>query len=126
MISVVPADVGKPTVKSDKALVRDGSCLWENAVYETVKFSRDAKTGKIHERIYYFVVGTVWNVTQMKFVPFFASKLLSKANSHFLCIRGHQKVEFLEKPQLISPIMSRRLRFPWLLFPLRTQKLKLF
>ncbi|KAL1547618.1 myosin-11-like isoform X2 [Salvia divinorum] len=58
MISVVPADVGKPTVKSDKALVRDGSCFWENPVYETVKFNREPKTGKIHERIYYFVVGT--------------------------------------------------------------------
>lgn len=58
MISVVPADVGKPTVKSDKALVRDGSCFWENPVHETVKFSREPKSGKIHERIYYFVVGT--------------------------------------------------------------------
>ncbi|KAL0393520.1 UNVERIFIED_CONTAM: hypothetical protein Slati_4318200 [Sesamum latifolium] len=58
MISVVPADVGKPTVKSDKAAVRDGSCFWENPVYETVKFNRDTKSGKIHERIYYFVVGT--------------------------------------------------------------------
>ncbi|KAG6428674.1 hypothetical protein SASPL_112927 [Salvia splendens] len=58
MISVVPADVGKPTVKSDKASVRDGSCFWENPVYETVKFNREPKTGKIQERIYYFVVGT--------------------------------------------------------------------
>ncbi|CAA2993374.1 Hypothetical predicted protein [Olea europaea subsp. europaea] len=30
MISVVPADVGKPNVKSDKAIVRDSVCLWEN------------------------------------------------------------------------------------------------
>ncbi|EYU29739.1 hypothetical protein MIMGU_mgv1a000817mg [Erythranthe guttata] len=58
MISVVPSDIGKPTVKSDKASVRDGSCFWENPVYETVKFSRDPKSGKIHERIYHFVVGT--------------------------------------------------------------------
>lgn len=58
MISVVPADVGKPTVRSDKASVRDGSCFWENPVYETVKFNREPKSGKIHERIYYFVVGT--------------------------------------------------------------------
>ncbi|KAL1559819.1 myosin-11-like [Salvia divinorum] len=58
MISVVPADIGKPTVKSEKALIRDESCFWENPVYETVKFSREPKTGKIHERIYYFVVGT--------------------------------------------------------------------
>lgn len=59
MISVVPADVGKPTLKSDKAVVRDGSCFWENPVYETVKFNREPKSGKIHERIYYFVVGMV-------------------------------------------------------------------
>ncbi|XP_041994491.1 myosin-11-like isoform X2 [Salvia splendens] len=58
MVSVVPADIGKPTVKSDKVLIRDESCFWENPVYETVKFSREPKTGKIHERIYYFVVGT--------------------------------------------------------------------
>ncbi|KAG8374914.1 hypothetical protein BUALT_Bualt10G0045100 [Buddleja alternifolia] len=58
MISVVPADAGKPSVKSDKAAVREGSCFWENPVYETVKFNREPKSGKIHERIYYFVVGT--------------------------------------------------------------------
>lgn len=63
MISVVPADTGKPSVKSDKAAVRDGSCFWENPVYETVKFNQDPKSGKIHGRIYYFVVGTVCNVT---------------------------------------------------------------
>ncbi|TMW90238.1 hypothetical protein EJD97_016024 [Solanum chilense] len=58
MVSVVPADVGKPTVRSEKATVRDGSCYWENGVLETVKFVREPKTGKIHERIYNFVVGT--------------------------------------------------------------------
>ncbi|KAL8543723.1 hypothetical protein ACS0TY_004329 [Phlomoides rotata] len=58
MISLVPADVGKPTVKSDKASVRDGSCIWDNPVYESVKFNRDPKSGKIHEKIYYFVIGT--------------------------------------------------------------------
>lgn len=74
MISVVPADVGKPTVKSDKALVRDGSCFWENPVYETVKFNREPKSGKIHERIYYFVVGTVWDLPQMISILCFAAK----------------------------------------------------
>ncbi|MCD7460870.1 hypothetical protein HAX54_044633 [Datura stramonium] len=58
MVSVVPADVGKPTVRSEKATVRDGSCYWENGVLETVKFAREPKSGKIHERIYNFVVGT--------------------------------------------------------------------
>ncbi|XP_022157644.1 myosin-3-like [Momordica charantia] len=55
-LSVVPGDVGKPTARLDKATVRDGSCKWENPVYETVKFVRDTKTGKINEKIYYFLV----------------------------------------------------------------------
>ncbi|KAK6130053.1 hypothetical protein DH2020_036180 [Rehmannia glutinosa] len=58
MISIVPAESGKPTVKSDKATVRDGSCFWDNPVYETVKFNQDPKSGKIHEKIYYFVIET--------------------------------------------------------------------
>lgn len=58
MVSLVPADTGKPTEKSDKAVARDGRCLWENPVYETVKFNREPKSGKIHERKYHFVVGT--------------------------------------------------------------------
>ncbi|XP_055819629.1 uncharacterized protein LOC129888685 isoform X2 [Solanum dulcamara] len=58
MISVVPADVGKPTLKLEKAPVRDGSCYWEKAVLETVKFIQEPKSGKIHEKIYYFILGT--------------------------------------------------------------------
>ncbi|GFZ02135.1 myosin heavy chain-related protein [Actinidia rufa] len=57
-ISLVPVDVGKPTVKSEKAVIRDGSCYWENPVYETVKFFREPKTGKIREKIYNLVVST--------------------------------------------------------------------
>lgn len=59
MVSVIPGDVGKPTVKLDKAVVRDGSCRWESPVYETVKFDQEPKTGKIKERVYNFVVSTV-------------------------------------------------------------------
>ncbi|KAJ4832028.1 hypothetical protein Tsubulata_010276 [Turnera subulata] len=58
VISVVPGDVGKPTARLEKGIVRDGSCRWEYPVYETVKFIRDAKTGKINERIYQFIVST--------------------------------------------------------------------
>lgn len=59
MISVVPADVGKPTLKLEKAIVRDGSCYWDKAVFETVKLIQEPKSGKIHEKIYYFILGTV-------------------------------------------------------------------
>ncbi|MED6222807.1 hypothetical protein PIB30_068020 [Stylosanthes scabra] len=58
MVSLVPDDVGKPTVKLEKTQVQDGACLWENPVFESVKLVRDAKTGKIHEKIYHFIVST--------------------------------------------------------------------
>lgn len=59
IVSVVPADVGKPTLRLEKAKIQDGSCYWKTAVYETVKFVQEPKSGKIHERIYHFIVGTV-------------------------------------------------------------------
>lgn len=62
MISVVPGDVGKPTVRSEKAIIENGCCRWGNPIYETVKFSRELKTGKISERIYHFILSTVRNV----------------------------------------------------------------
>ncbi|KAJ7010693.1 leucine-rich repeat-containing protein [Populus alba x Populus x berolinensis] len=37
---------------------REESCRWEYPVYETVKYIRDVKTGKINERIYHFFVST--------------------------------------------------------------------
>ncbi|XP_058222575.1 uncharacterized protein LOC131332390 [Rhododendron vialii] len=58
IIHFFPADVGKPTVRLEKAAIRDGSCSWENPVYETVKFFREPKTGKIQEKIYTFVIST--------------------------------------------------------------------
>ncbi|XP_022159191.1 myosin-11 isoform X2 [Momordica charantia] len=58
MISLVPDDVGKPTVKLEKAAIQEGTCIWENPVYETVKLVREIKTGKINEKIYHFVVST--------------------------------------------------------------------
>lgn len=59
LVSLIPADVGKPVVKSEKATVQNETCRWENPVYETVKFNRDLRTGKINERIYHFLVSTV-------------------------------------------------------------------
>ncbi|XAR55056.1 hypothetical protein NMG60_11030435 [Bertholletia excelsa] len=57
-ISLVPADVGKPTARLEKGEIREGICYWKNPVYETVKLFREPKTGKIHEKIYYFVIST--------------------------------------------------------------------
>ncbi|KAL0643774.1 hypothetical protein Bca4012_042064 [Brassica carinata] len=58
ILSLVPGDVGKPTARSEKAVVRDGQCRWEIPVYETVKFLKDAKTGKVNQRIYHLIVST--------------------------------------------------------------------
>lgn len=58
-MALVPLEVGKPTVKSEKAAIHDGSCRWENPIYETVKLIREPKTGKINDKIYQFSVSTV-------------------------------------------------------------------
>ncbi|KAK8690965.1 hypothetical protein V6N13_074489 [Hibiscus sabdariffa] len=58
MLSVVPGDGGKPRTKLEMATVLDGNCRWENPVYETVKFARAPKTGKISEKIYHFILST--------------------------------------------------------------------
>ncbi|EOA15970.1 hypothetical protein CARUB_v10004065mg [Capsella rubella] len=57
-ISIVPGDVGKSTGKAEKATVLDGHCRWESPVFEAVKFLQDVKTGKVNQRIYYFIVST--------------------------------------------------------------------
>lgn len=57
-VSLVPADVGKPTVRLEKAAIVDGTCFWENPVYETMKFIRDPKTRRFNEKYYYFIVSS--------------------------------------------------------------------
>ncbi|ESW24281.1 hypothetical protein PHAVU_004G116900 [Phaseolus vulgaris] len=57
-VALVPDNVGKPTVKLEKVAVQDGTCSWENPIFESVKFVRDAKSGKLQEKIYHFLVST--------------------------------------------------------------------
>ncbi|KAI4303506.1 hypothetical protein MLD38_039124 [Melastoma candidum] len=56
MVSVVPSDVGKPIVRLEKSVVKDGKCRWENTVHETVNFGRESKSGRFTESIYQFIV----------------------------------------------------------------------
>ncbi|CAL9237609.1 unnamed protein product [Arabidopsis halleri] len=58
ILSLVPGDIGKPTARSEKAIVNDGHCRWDIPVYETVKFLKDVKTGKVNQRIYHLIVST--------------------------------------------------------------------
>ncbi|KAL8170654.1 hypothetical protein V2J09_022458 [Rumex salicifolius] len=58
VLSLIPADTGKPTAKLEKHEIRDDCCYWESPVFETVKLVQDPKNGKIHDRIYYFIIST--------------------------------------------------------------------
>jgi len=56
MVSLVPVDVGKPSLRTEKTAIVDGDCHWLNPVYETVKLTQDQKTGKISDKVYQFIV----------------------------------------------------------------------
>nr|GMD00647.1 cingulin-like protein 1 [Ipomoea batatas] len=58
MISLVSADTRRTSVKMGRAEIVEGACSWESPVCETIKLERDPKTGRIQEKIYYFVVAT--------------------------------------------------------------------
>lgn len=51
-ISLVPADSGKATGKTNKANVRNGSCKWSDPIYETTRLLQDSKTRQYEEKIY--------------------------------------------------------------------------
>lgn len=70
IISLVPEDVGKPTFKLEKAAVQDGTCLWENPIYVTVKLFKEPKSGKLHEKIYHFIVSSVRYIHTTSFFSF--------------------------------------------------------
>lgn len=59
MISLIPGDIGKPTAKLEKAPVVEGTCTWEDPIYEMVKLVKHQKTETYKEKIYFFNVQTV-------------------------------------------------------------------
>ncbi|KAL4557098.1 hypothetical protein LXL04_035268 [Taraxacum kok-saghyz] len=58
MICLIPGDIGKPTAKLEKAPVVEGTCTWEDPIYEMVKLVKHQKTETYKEKIYYFNVQT--------------------------------------------------------------------
>ncbi|MQM05210.1 hypothetical protein Taro_038016 [Colocasia esculenta] len=56
VIYLIPQEATKPTARSEKAVVSNGSCQWENAVYETIKFVQEPTIGTIHNKIYRIIV----------------------------------------------------------------------
>ncbi|XP_021729476.1 GRIP and coiled-coil domain-containing protein 2-like [Chenopodium quinoa] len=55
-ISLVPADSGKATAKTNKANVRNGSCKWPDPIYETTRLLQDSRTKQFEEKIYKLLV----------------------------------------------------------------------
>lgn len=58
MISLIPGDIGKPTARLEKAPIVDGTCTWEDPIYEMVKLVKNQKTETYKEKIYFFNVQT--------------------------------------------------------------------
>lgn len=58
-ISFIPADTGKPTAKTTKANVRNGSCKWGDPIYETTRLLQDSKSKQYDEKLYKLVVSMV-------------------------------------------------------------------
>ncbi|OIV94899.1 hypothetical protein TanjilG_22096 [Lupinus angustifolius] len=58
VLSIVPSNIGKTTMRLEKTRIQDGFCKWENPIHECVKFVQDPKTGKISDKIYHFLVST--------------------------------------------------------------------
>ncbi|KAK8946157.1 hypothetical protein KSP40_PGU000381 [Platanthera guangdongensis] len=62
-VALVPLDIGKTTMRTDRVPVIDGSCYWRHPIYETVKLLQDPRTGKIHDKLYNFVVSANGSAT---------------------------------------------------------------
>ena len=90
MISLVPEDAGKSSVKLEKVPVQDGTCTWENPVYEPVKLIMENKTGKINEKIYHFIVSTVWIMEHFKNMIFLLLYLFI-----YFCVAANNSSGFL-------------------------------
>ncbi|XP_010692592.1 uncharacterized protein LOC104905685 isoform X2 [Beta vulgaris subsp. vulgaris] len=55
-ISLVPADSGKATAKTNKGNVRNGSCKWADPIYESTRLLQDAKTKQFEDKVYKLLV----------------------------------------------------------------------
>ena len=52
-------ETGKAVAKTNKALVRSGSCQWSEAVSESVHFLQEDASKELEEKIFKFVVSMV-------------------------------------------------------------------
>jgi hypothetical protein len=52
-------DTGKAVARTNKALVRSGSCQWSEAISESVHFLQDDASKELEEKLFKFVVSMV-------------------------------------------------------------------
>eukprot|EP01018_Ginkgo_biloba_P020269 Gb_23357 [translate_table: standard] len=56
IVSVISVETGKAIARTNKALVRSGSCQWAEAVSESIRFLQDDNSKELEERLLKFVV----------------------------------------------------------------------
>lgn len=56
---LIPKDVGKPTMRLEKVVVRKETCTWENPIYEIVKLIKKKKIEITNEKINHFIVSII-------------------------------------------------------------------
>ncbi|KAK2999473.1 hypothetical protein RJ639_023412 [Escallonia herrerae] len=55
-ITFIPTESGKPTAKTTKANVRNGTCKWGDPIYETTRLLQDSRSKQYDEKLYKLVV----------------------------------------------------------------------
>ena len=58
-VSVVPVNIGKVTAKTGKTPVKDGSCQWSDALFESIHISHDSYGEENSKEFYKFILSTV-------------------------------------------------------------------
>lgn len=56
VVSIISVETGKAVARTNKALVRSGSCQWSEAVSESVHFLQDDASKELEEKLFKFVV----------------------------------------------------------------------
>ncbi|KAH9326091.1 hypothetical protein KI387_006269, partial [Taxus chinensis] len=56
VVSIISVETGKAVARTNKALVRSGSCQWSEAVSESVRFLQDDISKEPEEKLFKFVV----------------------------------------------------------------------
>lgn len=56
VVSIISVDTGKAVARTNKALVRSGSCQWSEAISESVHFLQDDASKELEEKLFKFVV----------------------------------------------------------------------